>query len=174
MLVDALVDSAHAGLDSRMNSKSTITLTLSSPHGNDEKGLRINNLSEKDGKINGHPILSFVAPEGGMFVWLRIHFSLLSRKSHSTPTPTPSEQLMDLWEFIAESGLLIAPGTIFSARDFGGDIFKGRSQIAQNLSVDGEGDGYFRIAFSSASQVEVDKAMGILLVAVLKYFKDRL
>lgn len=62
-LVDLLVALGNAGLDARTSADGTVELRTRDKRGRDEKGF----LSEKDGKDSGKTLLSFVAPQGGMF-----------------------------------------------------------------------------------------------------------
>jgi aromatic amino acid aminotransferase I len=65
-----------------------------------------------------------------MFVWMRLHFD-----NHSAAGLRDVDSLeLELWELLAESGVLFAPGSIFSA---------GRESDKT--------EGYFRVSFSKTT-----------------------
>lgn len=154
-LVDNLLDVSHAELDARSVSA--------------QPGLRAFEVwtrptgKEVDEKFKGggQKLLSFVAPVGGMFVWLRVHFAA-HPCFRSTPT---AELLMSLWEDLAEHNVLIVPGTIFSAASVGQDL------VDQDPLVTADGDGFFRISFSSATPDEMHRACKILATRVRVFFR---
>ncbi|KAJ7590496.1 pyridoxal phosphate-dependent transferase [Mycena floridula] len=77
-------------------------------------------------------IFSFVPPNAGMFVWLKLHL-----ENHPLFASIGYKQLeMKLWEKLANAGVLFAPGFIFHA-----DV----------VTNETPGSGHFRISFSSAS-----------------------
>ncbi|GAA5977010.1 hypothetical protein JCM10908_004820 [Rhodotorula pacifica] len=141
-LVDNLLDVSHASLEARQ-----------SRDGAYEVWFARGDLSEK--VPDRAKLLSFVAPVGGMFVWLRVHFATHPRY-HSTPT---TELLMSLWEDLAEHHVLIVPGTIFSA-----------ASVGQDLVITPSGDGFFRLSFSSATPDEMKRACRILAERVARFF----
>ncbi|GAA5883335.1 hypothetical protein JCM3774_005247 [Rhodotorula dairenensis] len=146
-LVDNLLDVGHASLDARSTGSNTFEVWTAG--------------QEMEEKYSRQKLLSFVAPVGGMFVWLRVHFSAHPR-FHSTPT---AELLMSLWEDLAEHHVLIVPGTIFSAASVGQDFED------QDLAVTDDGDGFFRISFSSATPDELHRGCKILAERVRVFFK---
>lgn len=81
-------------------------------------------------KASYRKAFSFVPPTSGMFIWIAIDF-----ESHPTFKEGEEETLeMQLWENIAEAGLLVAPGWYFAAED----------------EILDHGHGHFRISFSNA------------------------
>ncbi|KAH9055318.1 PLP-dependent transferase, partial [Lactarius vividus] len=74
------------------------------PRGSGSGGL----LGEK-----ARPLLSFVPPSSGMFVWVKLHFGDVPDKRDESDGSvlTPEHQF---WEKLAEAGVLVAPGWIFS------------------------------------------------------------
>lgn len=99
MLVDCLLDQGHAGLDSRSSSSGRFELRT---RARDEKGF------SRSEKSADKTLLSFVAPQGGMFVWLRVHVS----EHREYGRKSTQELVMELWELIAQAKVLIAPGTM--------------------------------------------------------------
>lgn len=78
-------------------------------------------------------MFSFVPPTAGMFVWLKIHLENCPRVAGEDEEPLE----VQLWATIAEAGVLLGPGWIFSTDTVtGGPLFSDH--------------GHFRIAFSDA------------------------
>ncbi|EGU13534.1 hypothetical protein RTG_00264 [Rhodotorula toruloides ATCC 204091] len=166
-LVDALLDISHASLDARKTSNGTYEFWTRGSGSLSEKGTM---RSEKGAvELRKRRILSFVAPQGGMFVWLRVHFA-----SHPEYNSKPTTDLLGaLWEDLAEHNVLVAPGTMFSARTFGpGDAAPGFAQADEHLAVTEDGDGFFRMSFSSATPEQMKEAAKIIGDRVTKFFKD--
>ncbi|KAH9174517.1 pyridoxal phosphate-dependent transferase [Lactarius sanguifluus] len=59
------------------------------------------------------PLLSFVPPSSGMFVWVKLHFGDVPDKRDESDGSvlTPDHQF---WEKLAEAGVLVGPGWIFA------------------------------------------------------------
>lgn len=100
-------------------------------------------------KFNRKEMFSFVPPTSGMFIWVRDIFcyvlallivQIFQIKLHLeslTPDQGNEESLeVQLWTKIAEAGVLLAPGWIFSANVLSGD-------------GPADGEGHFRISFSN-------------------------
>ncbi|GAA6038133.1 hypothetical protein JCM8097_007563 [Rhodosporidiobolus ruineniae] len=162
-LVNALIHTADAGLETRprfslsSSSAPQFELWTTDARERDEKGFLVPAAEGKKGE--GEKVLSFVAPDGGMFVWLRVHLSAHPRY-HSTPA---RELLQTLWESLAQSNLLVAPGTMFDAAAFGAP--------SEEAIVTQEGDGFFRLSFSSAPEAHMKEAAGILKKVVAEFFR---
>ncbi|GAA5893063.1 hypothetical protein JCM5296_003062 [Sporobolomyces johnsonii] len=164
VLVDYLLDQSHASLDARQSSAQAWELYSSNASARDEKGFL--RLSEKGMlKGEGKKLMSFVAPMGGMFVWLRVHFA-----SHPLYTLTPTSTLIQqLWEELAEANVLVAPGTMFSGRTFGTTATE--EEGPEVLAITEEGDGFFRISFSSATEEQMKEATRIIGKVVEEFFR---
>ena len=104
-------------------------------------------LGEKFGQTK---YFSFVAPSGGMFIWVRAlcasdrqlgltHIQLkFYFDSHPEFSKKPVESLeMRLWQEFTNAGVLVAPGWCFSAD--------------QEHIPDGKYEGHYRISFSTAT-----------------------
>lgn len=85
-----------------------------------------------------HPLISFVPPMAGMFLWIRI-----ALETHPKYDGSNSIELMDeLWERLAvNEDLLVAPGRVFAAND------QNRDEAAK----------YFRVAYSIGESDQVDE-----------------
>ncbi|GAA5871437.1 hypothetical protein JCM1840_002894 [Sporobolomyces johnsonii] len=164
VLVDYLLDQSHASLDARQSSAQAWELYSSNASARDEKGFL--RMSEKGMlKAEGKKLMSFVAPMGGMFVWLRVHFA-----SHPLYTLTPTSTLIQqLWEELAEANVLVAPGTMFSGRTFGTTATE--EEGPEVLAITEEGDGFFRISFSSATEEQMKEATRIIGKVVEEFFR---
>ncbi|KAJ7591099.1 pyridoxal phosphate-dependent transferase [Mycena floridula] len=100
-------------------------------------------------------IFSFVPPNAGMFVWLKLHL-----ENHPSFASIGYKQLeIKLWEKIADAGVLFAPGFMFHA-----DI----------VTDETPGSGHFRISFSSASFDEMKKATSIFAKVLNKFMNEAL
>lgn len=83
---------------------------------------------------------------------------------------------MELWELLAKANVLVAPGNMFSGRTFGegsGVPEKALGEAEEEVQEVG-GDGYFRMAFSTASPEDMKSAMTILARVVAEYFEERM
>ncbi|KAH9023085.1 PLP-dependent transferase [Lactarius pseudohatsudake] len=67
------------------------------------------------------PLLSFVPPSSGMFVWVKLHFGDVPDKRDESDGSvlTPERQF---WEALAEAGVLVAPGWFFSPAESRGAL----------------------------------------------------
>ncbi|KAF9651722.1 PLP-dependent transferase [Thelephora ganbajun] len=110
-------------------------------------------LGEKYGTFGQTKYFSFVAPSGGMFIWLKFYFN-----SHPEFGKKPAETLeMQLWEEFAKGGVLLAPGWYFSADE-------------ENIP-DGKYEGHYRISFSMATYPDMERGIDII-ARVMKLFLD--
>ncbi|GAA5876540.1 hypothetical protein JCM16303_003573 [Sporobolomyces ruberrimus] len=173
LMVDLLVNSTNAGLEARHDTASNDRIVeLYSTAGRDEKGFSLTRGGEKG--VPGKKILSFVAPQGGMFIWLRIHFA----QHPSYGRLSLAFLLQALWTDLAEHSVLVAPGSMFSGRTFPPSV--PTDEFTEDFSAESwqqavneeEGDGFFRIAFSTASKDDMKKATAIIGQRVAKFFKE--
>ncbi|KIM77125.1 hypothetical protein PILCRDRAFT_627766 [Piloderma croceum F 1598] len=96
-------------------------------------------------------LFSFVPPSSGMFIWMRLHFD-----NHPAVGLHDVNSLeLQLWELLAESGVLFAPGSIFSA---------GRESDKT--------EGYFRISFSQTKFQDMKTATSILAKVITDFFRN--
>jgi len=73
---------------------------------------------------------------------------------------------MELWTDLAEHNVLVAPGTMFNASEFPPSPPK-----ADELALTDAGDGFFRIAFSTATPEQMKEAAQIIGQRVEKFFR---
>ncbi|TFK75944.1 PLP-dependent transferase [Pluteus cervinus] len=106
---------------------------------------------EKSG--NRSPVLSFVPPTSGMFVWLKVHF-----ETHPLYEFHGQEALeTKLWLKLAESGVLFGPGVMFSA-----------SEPEDTTAIN---DGHMRVSFSNEEFDKMKTAVEIFK-STLDHFYD--
>jgi aromatic amino acid aminotransferase I len=90
---------------------------------------------------HGKPLVSFIPPSAGMFIFLGVHLS-----SHRDYGRLGTRELMDkLWRKLAEHHVLFAPGWAFDANG--------------PHNIGGEGVGYFRLSFSIVTYEQTRDAM---------------
>jgi len=98
-------------------------------------------------------LFSFVPPTSGMFVWLKLHFD-----NHPEVKGLGPEALeRKLWIALAEAGLLVGPGYLFSANP---------------SKAGGNSIGHFRISFSNAEFEDLKKGVDILARVLKKFYRD--
>ncbi|KAL0579527.1 hypothetical protein V5O48_002456 [Marasmius crinis-equi] len=116
-----------------------------------EASLRAQNIFVDD-KTPHVAVLSFVPPTSGMFVWLEVHFE--NHPLFGTLETTTLE--MKLWTDLAEAGLVLGPGYLFSAT---------RGENASRRR------GHFRVSFSQCSLEEMKKSSKILSSVFREFMK---
>ncbi|KAK1224386.1 hypothetical protein PQX77_012682 [Marasmius sp. AFHP31] len=100
------------------------------------------------------PVLSFVPPTSGMFVWLEVHF-----QHHPLFGACDASTLeMKLWTDLAEAGLVLGPGYMFSA------------DAVENLP---RKRGHFRVSFSQCTLEDMKKSAKILSTVFREFMKIR-
>ncbi|EIW69475.1 hypothetical protein TREMEDRAFT_71644 [Tremella mesenterica DSM 1558] len=116
---------------------------------------------EKKGFSSKHglPLVSFIPPTAGMFIFLAIHmeghpdYKALLQKGENAV-----EVLMTkLWLELAENLVLFAPATSFDANGVHG--------------IGGEGIGYFRLSYSIATYEETNRAISTFAKILTKFFR---
>ncbi|KAI0041417.1 PLP-dependent transferase [Auriscalpium vulgare] len=119
-------------------------------------------LSEKSADTR-KPLLSFVPPSSGMFVWVRLHLA-----GHPAALQNggdePAESLEQrFWKLLADGGVLTAPGWVFAA-----------DQSVSTPADEGEdvGDGHMRISFSFANEDQQKSAVAILAAKLQEFFQE--
>jgi hypothetical protein len=100
-------------------------------------------------KTMRRPLLSFVPPSSGMFVWLELYFGDVPDKTGEDGSViTPEYQF---WECLADAGVLTVPGRFFLPEmytDDGGN--GGASTPAPPSASMGGRIGHLRLSYSSA------------------------
>ncbi|KZS93370.1 PLP-dependent transferase [Sistotremastrum niveocremeum HHB9708] len=91
------------------------------------------------------PLISYVPPRAGMFIWLKVHLDSITKYTSLDEDDETTEK--KIWVALAERGLLISPGWIFAANT--------EEEALSN-------EGHFRISFSNVEAEVMKKAVGIL------------
>ncbi|CAE6412922.1 unnamed protein product [Rhizoctonia solani] len=112
----------------------------------------------------GKTLFSFSIPNAGMFLWIKFHL-----KNHRSwvPRPAPGSALeVKLWTDLAESGVMFAPGYMFSTEedDTPSDEGFAESHLRSEYA-------HMRVSFSSATKEEISKAMKTFVEVTLKFFQ---
>lgn len=111
-------------------------------------------MSEKSSPLDRKPLLSFIPPTSGMFVWLKLDLEHHPKSG----VMTARELELALWTDLAEAGVLFGPGQMFAA-----DETSDESEL---------GMGHFRISFSNAEFRDIQKAVSIFARVVVEFFKS--
>ncbi|KAH9022373.1 PLP-dependent transferase [Lactarius deliciosus] len=103
-LLDCLAEEFELIPEPTITTSGGPALLCAYPRGSGSGGL----LGEK-----ARPLLSFVPPSSGMFVWVKLHFGDVPDKRDESDGSvlTPDRQF---WEKLAEAGVLVGPGWIFA------------------------------------------------------------
>lgn len=105
------------------------------------------------------PLVSFIPPTAGMFVWLAVHidrhpdFAMLERKGEDA-----TAVLMDkLWRLLADHLVLFAPGFAFDAHGA--------------HAIGGKGTGYFRLAYSIVTYEQTRSAIETFAKVLNRFYR---
>jgi len=99
------------------------------------------------------PLFSLVPPTSGMFIWIQIHLG------HHPLYPSHGSKALEtkLWLTLNDSGLLLAPGSLF----------------ATDSEVQLRSDrGHFRASFSNAKLDDLREAVRIFATVLESFFED--
>ncbi|KAJ7043527.1 PLP-dependent transferase [Mycena alexandri] len=142
------IDALYNSLDVRVKDNWSPTLTAYAP-GDGQ-------MSEKF--TQSKSLMSFVPPDGGMFVWFNIHLHnhpRYKRLAHQTSPAAAKTQLSnELWTAITEAGVIFRRGELFVAED-----------------DDEEEDVFLRASFSSGPKEDLEKGMKIFATTLVKFFQ---
>lgn len=100
------------------------------------------------------PLLSFVPPSSGMFVWAKLYFGDVPDKTDETDGSVLSPE-RQFWQRLAESGVLAAPGWFFSPG----------TQTAQGGAPPTEADrqiGHMRLSYTPSDMEATRRGVKIL------------
>ncbi|KAH7916089.1 pyridoxal phosphate-dependent transferase [Hygrophoropsis aurantiaca] len=110
---------------------------------------RISNTTEKSS-----PLFSFVPPNAGMFVWLKLNL-----ERHPSFTSEAEGTLeFKLWTLLAEDGVIFAPGWFFPTDD---------------VATSDVGAGHFRISYSNAEYANLKKAVTVFGRVIREFFNEQ-
>ncbi|BGP40422.1 hypothetical protein JCM10449v2_004384 [Rhodotorula kratochvilovae] len=107
-------------------------------------------------KPDQQPVASFVAPAGGMFLWIRFYlaaaprFAELEAAGHKDPEGTFTQEM---WKALADNHVLLTPGSYYV-------VPSSSSSTKTTDKRSGErGVGYFRFAFSYGDRAEMEEGI---------------
>ncbi|KAK4686627.1 hypothetical protein P7C73_g3499, partial [Tremellales sp. Uapishka_1] len=126
-----------------------------------EAGSQDTKWDEKRGlsSIRGPPLVSFIPPTAGMFIFLGVHLSEhpdYQKLQHKGEDAT-KVLMVKLWTELAENLVLFAPGFGFDAHG--------------EHAIGGEGVGYFRLSFSIATYEETQSAIKTFAKILKKFYR---
>lgn len=109
------------------------------------------------------PMFSFSIPDSGMFLWVKVH---LKYHRDWVPNPAPGSALEQrLWTDLAEGGVIVAPGYMFSTDE-------SDTPVVESTEADARAEyGHLRISFSSAEKEETKKGMKKFMEVVTEFFQ---
>lgn len=102
----------------------------------------------------GIPLVSFIPPTAGMFVFLAIHVDQ-HPDFHSLGSEATDILMKKLWRLLAEHLVLFAPGTSFDSHGV--------------HNIGGKGVGFFRISYSIITFDEVRSSIEIFSKVLKKF-----
>ncbi|TXT06078.1 hypothetical protein VHUM_03551 [Vanrija humicola] len=105
----------------------------------------------------GKPLVSFVPPTAGMFVWLAVHLDQ-HPEYHSLGSDATNELLRRLWLQLADHLVLFAPGFVFAP---------------DQAPEDNTGVGYFRLSYSIITYEESRTAIKTFEEILVKFLHGR-
>jgi len=152
--VDLFVEQEGSAIDSRYTDQGVIEFRAARKRSAFSEKWSSRYSDEKEKPV----LFSFVPPQGGMFLWMKIHLSNHPHLGHKS-----SEELItDLWQKIADAKVLVAPGTMFDAQGSG---------FQEKLAFTPEHDGFFRMSFSSADYETMKNGVNIIGDITRKFFE---
>lgn len=104
---------------------------------------------------DGEHLASWIVPDGGMFIWLKINLSLLSCQ-HMSGHESTKDIMYKLWTKLAESKVLIVPGWIFAATP----------AIAEWKT------NFFRLTYASSTIDDMDAGIQIMGTVLREFFSE--
>ncbi|KAJ7504474.1 PLP-dependent transferase [Mycena galericulata] len=118
-------------------------------------------MSEKFNRTKS--LMSFVPPDGGMFIWFNIHLHNHPRYKHlshqTSPAAAKNQLSAELWTAISDAGVLFRRGELFAVEDD-----EQRAKL-------GEEDVFLRASFSSGTREVLEKGMKIFATELVKFFQ---
>ncbi|KAF7370683.1 Aminotran-1-2 domain-containing protein [Mycena sanguinolenta] len=147
------IDALYKALDVRSTDNWSPSLTaFARPDGQ---------MSEKFTKTAS--LMSFVPPDGGMFIWFDIHlhnhprYKTLARQ---TGAAAAKNQLStELWTAVYDAGVVMRRGELFAVED------------DEERAKAGEEDVFMRASFSSGPKESLEKGMQIFATTLVRFFQ---
>ena len=171
-MCDTFDDFFHLEFDSAVNGVSTNPLVLDvlgnkrggrgvTCYAKQIKGSAEAKWDEKRGMTSkrGPPLVSFIPPTAGMFVFLAVHLDQHPDYQALIDNDEDADKkLLDkLWQQLADHLVLFAPGWAFDAHG--------------EHAIGGKGIGYFRLSFSIATYEETRSAIGTFAKVLTKFYR---
>ncbi|KAJ6591661.1 PLP-dependent transferase [Mycena vulgaris] len=108
-------------------------------------------------------LMSFVPPDGGMFIWFNIHLHNHPRYKHlsqrTSPAAAKNQLSTELWTAILDAGVVFRRGELFAVED------------DDERAKMGEEDVFLRASFSSGTKEDLEKGMSIFATVLVKFFQ---
>ncbi|KAJ9112336.1 hypothetical protein QFC19_000756 [Naganishia cerealis] len=120
-------------------------------------------MDEKRGFKSKKPVVSFVPPTAGMFVWLAVHLEShpqFAQVKQDDGKEGVNKMLYELWTELAENNVLVSPGYFFDAQP--GVPHEGTENF-----------GFFRLSFSMASHEQMESAIKTIYKVFVKFFQGK-
>jgi len=147
------IDALYKALDVRPKDNWSRTLTAHAPTDGQ--------MTEKFTRTAS--LMSFVPPDGGMFIWFNIHlhnhprYKQLARQT--SPAAAKNQLSTELWTAIADGGVLFRRGELFAVED------------DDERAKMGEEDAFLRASFSSGPKEDLEKGMNVFATVLVKFFQ---
>ncbi|KAJ6518711.1 PLP-dependent transferase [Mycena sanguinolenta] len=147
------IDTLHKALDVRPSDNWSQSLTaFARPDGQ---------MSEKFTKTAS--LMSFVPPDGGMFIWFNIHLHNHKRykdlASQVGNAAAKNQLSTELWTAVYDAGVVLRRGELFAVED------------DEERAKAGEEDVFMRASFSSGPKESLEKGMQIFTTTLVKFFQ---
>lgn len=109
------------------------------------------------------PLFGFSSPNSGVSLWVKLHL-----KHHRDWVPNPalgSTLEHRLWTVLAERGVVVSPGYMFSSH-------RSNAATPEVANADTQAEcGHMRLAFSAVEREPMKKAMNIFVEVISDFFK---
>ncbi|KAF8607804.1 PLP-dependent transferase [Ceratobasidium sp. AG-I] len=108
------------------------------------------------------PLFSFSIPDSGMFLWVKVHLKYHHDWVPNPPPGSPLEQR--LWTNLAEAGVVVAPGYMFSTDE--NDM-----PVIESTEAEARAEyGHLRISFAFVEKELIKKGMKTFTEVILEFF----
>lgn len=133
------------------------------------------------------PLISFIPPDGGMFIWVTVYARNHKRfNAHASPADrrlATRDLMNELWEELAQNKLLIAPGWMFAGDGLRAGAPDEPAPTEEQVQVESmlrdagviadqeNGVGHFRLAFSFDTHDKLREGVAIFAKVTTKFFQ---
>ncbi|KAJ7672690.1 pyridoxal phosphate-dependent transferase [Mycena rosella] len=108
-------------------------------------------------------LMSFVPPDGGMFIWFNIHLHNHPRykqlSQQTSPAAAKNQLSTELWTTMVNEGVVFRRGELFAVQD------------DEERAEQGEEDVFLRASYSSGTKEDLEKGMNIFAAVLVKFFQ---